>query len=254
MSALLDVAGIEKKFGGVAALSGCTLSIARGKISGLIGPNGAGKTTLLSVISGALSPDKGTVSFDGRDLGGLPPHRRAAIGLVRTFQIARELENLTVFENVVLAGSSPEEETTFRALFKRRGLKQSQALVFERAETILKRAGLWHVADNLASALSGGQKKLLELARALMLRPKLVLLDEPAAGVAPPLVKSLIGFIRELAAEGITFGIVEHDMHLIASLCDEVHVLAEGRLLVSGSFDEVSRDKRVVDAYLGRAA
>lgn len=235
-------------------LSGCTLSIGEGRIAGLIGPNGAGKTTLLSIISGALSPDKGTVVFGGIDVSRLPPHRRAAIGLVRTFQIARELGNLTVFENVVLAGSSRDEEAVHRALFARRDLGASQALVCERAENILRRAGLWHVADNLASDLSGGQKKLLELARALMLRPKLVLLDEPAAGVAPPLVKSLIAFIKELAAEGITFGIVEHDMHLIASLCDEVHVLAEGRLLVSGTFDQVSRDKRVVDAYLGRGA
>jgi ABC-type branched-subunit amino acid transport system ATPase component len=254
MSALLDIAGIEKRFGGVAALSDCTLSIDRGKIVGLIGPNGAGKTTLLSVIAGALSPDKGSVVFDGVDLSRHPLHRRAALGLVRTFQIARELGNLTVFENVVLAGSVGREESLLKALFKRGEIQKSQEIVFERAEAVIRRAGLWPVADNLASDLSGGQKKLLELARALMLSPKLVLLDEPAAGVAPPLVNSLISFIKELAAEGITFGIVEHDMHLIASLCDIVHVLAEGRLLVSGTFDEVSRDPRVVDAYLGRAA
>ncbi|MDX2203349.1 MAG: ABC transporter ATP-binding protein [Hyphomicrobiaceae bacterium] len=254
MSALLDIAGIEKRFGGVAALSGCTLSIGRGKIVGLIGPNGAGKTTLLSVIAGALTPDKGSIVFDGIDLARHSFHKRAALGLVRTFQIARELGNLTVFENVVLAGSAKGEETAANALFNRRQLRKSQEIVFGRAETVLRRAGLWHVADNLASDLSGGQKKLLELARALMLSPKLVLLDEPAAGVAPPLVKSLITFIKELTAEGLTFGIVEHDMSLVASLCDEVHVLAEGRLLVSGTFDEVSRDTRVVDAYLGRAA
>lgn len=254
MSALLDIAGIEKRFGGVAALSDCTLTIDRGKIVGLIGPNGAGKTTLLSVIAGALTPDKGSIHFDGVDLKHHPFHRRASLGLVRTFQIARELENLTVFENVVLAGSSKAEETAAMALFGRRALRRSQEIVFERAEAVLRRAGLWPVANNLASDLSGGQKKLLELARALMLNPKLVLLDEPAAGVAPPLVNSLIAFIKELAGEGVTFGIVEHDMHLIASLCDEVHVLAEGRLLVSGTFEEVSQDTRVVDAYLGRAA
>ena len=251
---ILSIENIEKHFGGVAALSGCTLSLERGRITGLIGPNGAGKTTLLNVIGGLTPPDSGRLTFDGVDITGVSPPRLAALGLTRTFQIARELGNLTVLENLMLARLDQRGESVFAALFQPRQIREEERAAAEKAQRILERIGLWRLADAPASDLSGGQKKLLELGRALMQKPKLILLDEPAAGVAPPLVIELMKLIRELNAEGISFGIVEHDMHLIGQLCHHVYVLAEGRPLVDGTFEQVTGDQRVIDAYLGRAA
>ena len=253
MTALLEVSDISKRFGGVAALENCSLSLSKGHITGLIGPNGAGKTTLLNVISGLVKPDTGTVVFGGEDITALPMHRVASLGLVRTFQIVRELSGLTVLENLLLAPGHQQGEAIMPALFGRAAVRRQEHANAIKARAILKRIGLWKLADQSASALSGGQKKLLELARVLLLKPTLVLLDEPAAGVAPPLLKDIIQLIRELKADGISFGIVEHDMHLIGEVCDKVHVLAEGKPLVSGSFAEVTADARVIDAYLGFA-
>lgn len=252
--ALLRVNNISKSFAGVQALNGCSLDIETGSITGVIGPNGAGKTTLLSVISGALKLDSGSIVLGGENVTPLRPDQRATRGMIRTFQIARELENLTVFENLLLAGTSADDETLVASIFNRSAVRRRQTETADRANALLERAGLSHVAANLASDLSGGQKKLLELARALMMRPRLLLLDEPAAGVAPPLVESLMAFIQELSKSGITFGIIEHNMGLIETLCDRVHVLAEGTALVSGTFAEVTSDARVRNAYLGRAA
>ncbi len=253
MTALLEVTHVSKHFGGVAALDDCSLSLAKGSVTGLIGPNGAGKTTLLNVISGLVKPDTGTVRFDGDEITALPTHRIASLGLVRTFQIVRELSGLTVLENLLLAPVHQHGEAISGTLFGRSIVRDQEQRNAAKARAILKRMGLWKLADQSASALSGGQKKLLELARILLLEPKLVLLDEPAAGVAPPLLKDIIEIIRELKTEGISFGIVEHDMHLIGEICDRVHVLAEGKTLVSGSFAEVTADARVIDAYLGFA-
>jgi ABC-type branched-subunit amino acid transport system ATPase component len=253
MTALLEVRDVSKHFGGLAALDRCSLSLERGQVTGLIGPNGAGKTTLLNVISGLVKPDTGTVHFDGRDVTGQPMHRVASLGLVRTFQIVRELGGLTVLENLLLAPFHQRGEVISGALFARATVREQEARHAAKARDVLKRIGLWKLADHSASALSGGQKKLLELARVLLLEPTLVLLDEPAAGVAPPLLKDIIELIRELKADGISFGIVEHDMHLIGAICDHVHVLAEGTNLISGSFAEVTADARVIDAYLGLA-
>jgi ABC-type branched-subunit amino acid transport system ATPase component len=253
MTPLLEVKHVGKHFGGVAALDGCSLSLGKGLVTGLIGPNGAGKTTLLDVISGLVKPDIGTVHFDSHDITALPMHRVASLGLARTFQIVRELSGLTVLENLLLAPGHQHGETIAGTLFGRSAVRKQEQRNAAKARAILKRIGLWKLADQSASALSGGQKKLLELARVLLLEPTLVLLDEPAAGVAPPLLKDIIELIRELKAEGISFGIVEHDMHLIGEICDRVHVLAEGKTLVSGSFAEVTADARVIDAYLGFA-
>jgi ABC-type branched-subunit amino acid transport system ATPase component len=253
MRDLLGIEGLTKHFGGVAALNDCSLALAAGRITGIIGPNGAGKTTLLNIVSGLVKPDSGSVAFDGRDITALPMHQVASIGLVRTFQIVRELGGLTVFENMLLSAPRQSGERVAGALFARRTVKEQEREIAIKARSILDRLGLWHLADQSAAALSGGQKKLLELARVLLLDPKLILLDEPAAGVAPPLLKTIIAIIRELNDEGISFGIVEHDMHLISEVCHDVHVLAEGRALVSGSFTEVTSDKRVIDAYLGMA-
>jgi len=254
MTDILAVTDLEKRFGGVAALGGCSLALGAGQVTGLIGPNGAGKTTLLNVIGGLIRPDRGRVSFAGHDVTGAAAPTLARLGLVRTFQIARELGNLTVLENLLLARPGQRGETIHGALFARRRVHDEECAAAVAARALLERVGLWRLADQPAGSLSGGQKKLLELARALMLRPRLILLDEPSAGVAPPLVVELTGFIRALVADGISFGIVEHDMHLVGSLCDQVHVLAEGRILISGSFDAVTRDPRVVEAYLGYAA
>jgi ABC-type branched-subunit amino acid transport system ATPase component len=254
MSALLTVSDVTKRYGAFTALDRCSVSFEQGAITGLIGPNGAGKTTLLNVIAGFAPPDSGTIVFDGADVTALPAHKLAARGLVRTFQIARELANLTVLENLLLAAADPASESISGALFRRGALRTCERANALRARALLGRVGLWQLADAPASALSGGQKKLLELARALMLEPRFILLDEPAAGVAPPLVSELAALVRSLVAEGISFGIVEHDMDLIARLCDRVFVLAEGRTLVSGTFAEVAAHKDVVEAYLGRAA
>jgi ABC-type branched-subunit amino acid transport system ATPase component len=251
MTALLEVINISKHYGGVAALDSCSLSLPKGLVTGLIGPNGAGKTTLLNVISGLVKPDSGTVVFSGEDISVLAMHRVASRGLVRTFQIVRDLSGLTVLESLLLAPAHQSGEAIMPALFGRAAVREQEQRNAVKARAILERIGLWKLADQSASALSGGQKKLLELARVLLLEPKLVLLDEPAAGVAPPLLKDIIQLIRELKADGISFGIVEHDMHLIGEVCDHVHVLAEGRTLVSGSFAEVTADSRVIDAYLG---
>jgi ABC-type branched-subunit amino acid transport system ATPase component len=241
MSALLVVSEMTKRYGGFKALDRCSVSFERGRITGVIGPNGAGKTTLLNVIAGFAPPDAGTIHFDGADVTAMPAHRLAARGLVRTFQIARELASLTVLENLLLAAADARSESISSALFRRGAIKLAERRIAVRARALLARVGLWQLADAPASALSGGQKKLLEL-------------DEPAAGVAPPLVAELAALVRELLAEGISFGIVEHDMDLVARLCDRVYVLAEGRTLVSGSFAEIAADKEVAEAYLGRAA
>jgi branched-chain amino acid transport system ATP-binding protein len=249
----LSVRHVTKHFGGVAALNDCTLSLDHGRITGIIGPNGAGKTTLLNVMTGLVKPDVGSIEFDGQDITGLPMHRIASCGLVRTFQIVRELRGLTVFESLLLCPPHQIGEKVSGALFARPRVNQQDHENATKARAILERLGLWRVADQSAAALSGGQKKLLELARVLLLDPKFILLDEPAAGVAPPLLKDIIRLIKELNAEGISFGIVEHDMHLINEVCHDVHVLAEGTALVSGSFADVTADQRVIDAYLGMA-
>jgi ABC-type branched-subunit amino acid transport system ATPase component len=253
MTGYLHVRDVSKSFGGVLALNDCSLALERGRVTGIIGPNGAGKTTLLNVITGLVKPDRGSITFDDRDITAWPVHRIASLGLVRTFQIVRELRGLTVLENLLLAPPHQAGEGVGVALFGRSRVARQDRRNAIRARDILKRLGLWGQADQSAAALSGGQKKLLELARVLLLDPKFILLDEPAAGVAPPLLKDIIRFIRELNDEGISFALVEHDMHLIREVCDDVHVLAEGTALVSGSFAEVTGDRRVIDAYLGVA-
>ncbi|WP_119169164.1 ABC transporter ATP-binding protein [Algihabitans albus] len=253
-SGLLTIQGVSKHFGGVTAVDNCSLSIEAGTITAIIGPNGAGKSTLMNLIGGLYRPDSGRILFDGEDVTALPPYRRAKRGLMRTFQISRELAQLTVFENVLLAGQPVEIESPFAAFLMPRTVRREERRLARRAEELLERVGLFRLADMPAAGLSGGQKKLLELVRALMLEPKLILLDEPAAGVSPPMVRELARTIRELRDEGLTIGLVEHDMELVAELADRVDVLAEGRNLTGGSFQEVTRDARVVEAYLGGVA
>lgn len=248
---MLFVRGLSKKFGGVAALDGCSLDIPEGRITAIIGPNGAGKSTLLNCIAGAVPPDEGIVEYLGKDMTGAKPHILARNRLVRTFQISRELSSLTLLENVLLARQNATDESFFDPILFGARVKRQQRADIAKAMQLLTRVGLQDYADATPNILSGGQKKLLELARALMLEPRLVLLDEPAAGVAPPMVQVLIQVIRELHGEGVTFALVEHNMDMVAALSDQVCVMAEGKSLMSGTFEEVTSDTRVVEAYLG---
>jgi len=254
LSPFLQVCGLTRRYGGVAALDSLTLDIARGQVTGLIGPNGAGKTTLLNALTGLARPDSGKVLLEGDDVTGLPAHLMAGKGVVRSFQIVRELSSLTVFETLLVAPPGQRGETLLGALFGRRKWWAQERENAGAARALLERVGLLKLADQPSSLLSGGQKKLLEMARALLMRPKLILLDEPGAGVSPPLRLEIVRLVRELKAEGLSFGIVEHDMHLVEEVCDRVHVLAQGRALVSGTFAEATADPRVVSAYLGVAA
>ncbi|PKP85607.1 MAG: ABC transporter ATP-binding protein [Alphaproteobacteria bacterium HGW-Alphaproteobacteria-2] len=252
--ATLEARNIDLSFGGVAALVRCSLRLEPGRVTAVIGPNGAGKTTLMDVIGGRLRPDSGEVRLDGADISRMPPHRRARLGLLRTFQIARELEGLTLFENLLLAGQGRAIEHPLAALAGGRRHRRAEAAVAARAHGLLERVGLVGQADLPAGALSGGQKKLLEVARALMVSPRILVLDEPTAGVSPPLARVLADLTRDLAREGLTVAFVEHDMDFVQNVADHVVVLAEGQVLASGSFAEVTGTRDVIDAYLGRAA
>ena len=250
--ALLQVRGLIRSFYGVRALSGLDLDVAAGTITGLIGPNGAGKTTAFNVISGLVPPDAGTIRFDGRDIAGLAPEAITAAGLTRTFQIARGFPRLTVFENLMLGGPAQPGEGLLGALLRPAAARAREEELAERALAILSRLRLKHVADNRADALSGGQKKLLEIARALMTEPRMLLLDEPIAGVNPTLAGEIGDHLLGLREEGMTCLIIEHHMDAIARLCDPVIVMADGARLTQGSFAEVAADARVQEAYMGR--
>jgi ABC-type branched-subunit amino acid transport system ATPase component len=250
---LLEILGLHKAYGGLKAVSGVDLALPGRQITGLIGPNGAGKTTLLNIISGVERATAGRLRFLGSDIGALPPHRLAAQGLVRTFQISRELGRLTVLENLLLARPRQTGEKLFGVFARRGRVRREEEAGIETARAALQRVDLWRLADAPAGALSGGQKKLLEISRAMMLKPKLVLLDEPVAGVAPAMEDIVVETIRSLAAEGVDFLIVEHDLDVIAQLCEHVYVMAAGKILTQGSFTDVTGDERVIEAYLGRA-
>jgi ABC-type branched-subunit amino acid transport system ATPase component len=251
---LLQVRGLQKAYGGLQAVSGVDLDLPRACITGLIGPNGAGKTTLLNILSGIERATAGRVLFRGNDVGALQQHQLAARGLVRTFQISRDLGQLTVLENLLLARPQQTGEKLLRLFAEGRRVEREEEAAIETARGALLKVNLWQLADAPAATLSGGQKKLLELSRALMLKPRLVLLDEPAAGVAPAMEEILIVTIRGLAAEGVTFLVIEHDLEVVAALCEHVYVMAAGRILTQGSFAQVTGDSRVVEAYLGLRA
>lgn len=242
---------LSKRFGGILALRQASIEVPRGTVTGIVGPNGAGKTTLFNVLSGLYRPDGGRVVFDGEDVTALPMHERALRGMTRTFQISRELGELTVAENMMLAALKQTGERLFPNFLNPALVAAEELRTLKRARALLERIGLWQLADAPARTLSGGQKKLLELARALMTGPRVLLLDEPAAGVNPSLVVELTAFIASLRGEGLTVAIVEHNMDMVAAVCDPVYVLAEGSVLTRGTFTEISADRRVIDAYLG---
>ena len=250
--ALLSVREVTRSFGGFKAVQGVNLDVEPGSIAGLIGPNGAGKTTLFNIISGMISLDHGQVEFDGEDITGWPSWKIARNGLVRTFQIAKGFESLTVLENLALYAPQQTGENVLDAVFKSPRSSRRELEVLDEARTVAERLSLTHVLSNRALELSGGQKKLLELGRVMMAHPKIILLDEPAAGVNPTLTKVLMRHIRELADEGTTFLIVEHDMHFIRDLCDYVVVMVQGKDFLAGKFGDIVSNTAVQDAYLGK--
>ena len=250
--ALLDVRGVSRSFYGVHALRGVHLSVEAGRITGLIGPNGAGKTTLFNCVSGLVPPDSGSVTFDGRDITGLRPDRVSRAGLVRTFQIARGFPRLTVLENLLLYGREQLGERLATALLRPARIASQEAALRQLAFEVAQRLNLMPVLNSTAAELSGGQKKLLEIGRALMAGPKLILLDEPVAGVNPALAREIAHHLRTLVGEGMTVLLIEHHMDTVAQLCDRVVVLAEGRNLAEGSFAEIAGNEDVQEAYMGR--
>jgi neutral amino acid transport system ATP-binding protein len=242
VTALLEVERATKRFGGVVAVDECSFSVQAGTITGLIGPNGSGKTTVFNLVTGYLPADSGTIRFDGRDVRRPDPTRLARRGLIRTFQQARVFANLTVVENLALAAPQGWWDA---------GRARVSRAERVRADELLADFNLTAHADTTASELSFGQRKLLEFAATLMSRPRLVLLDEPAAGVNPLLVETIERHIRRLNADGLTFLVVEHDMPLVMRLCDPVIVLDRGSKIAEGPAHEVQRDPLVLDAYLG---
>ncbi|MCP2730483.1 ABC transporter ATP-binding protein [Limnofasciculus baicalensis] len=249
---LLAANGLCKSFGGIKAVNNANITVESGSITGLIGPNGAGKTTLFNLLSNFIQPDTGEVLFDGEPIHNLASHQIALQGMVRTFQVARVLSRLSVMENMLLAAQKQTGENFWHVWLQPRKMIQEERQLKRKALEILESVGLDKKVANYAGSLSGGQRKLLEIARALMADPKLILLDEPAAGVNPTLINQICQHITEWRKEGVTFMIIEHNMDVIMSLCDRVWVLAEGSNLADGKPEEIQNNSAVLEAYLGQ--
>ncbi len=247
---MLTADGIVRRFGGLTAVDVDHLEIQRGIITALIGPNGAGKTTFFNLMTGFDTPDEGTWAFDGTAMGSLPAHKVARNGMVRTFQLTKALSRLTVIENMKLGAAGQVGENLFRGLVKPLWGKQEREIE-ERADALLERFKLAHMREEFAGTLSGGQRKLLEMARALMTDPSLIMLDEPMAGVNPALTQSLLGHVKSLRDEGRTVVFVEHDMDVVRDISDWVVVMAEGSIIAEGPHEAIGANKTVIDAYLG---
>jgi len=252
-SNILQIDNLSKYFGGLAAVSDCSLKIKKGSITGIIGPNGSGKTTLFNLIAGNLKTSKGTVLFNNEDITDVPSYELFSKGLLRTFQIAHEFTNLTVLENLMMVPGNQSGENLVNALLKPSLIKKEEELLKQKAFKVIEFLNLKHLANELAGNLSGGQKKLLELGRTMMVDAKLVLLDEVGAGVNRTLLKDIGTAILRLNKEqGYTFCMIEHDMDFISRLCDPVIVMAEGSVLFEGTSDEAKKDEKVIESYLGR--
>jgi len=254
-SNILQVNNLSKFFGGLKAISNCSLKVKKGSITGIIGPNGSGKTTLFNLIAGNLKPNKGSVYFDNEDITGIPSYELFSKGILRTFQIAHEFTNLTVLENLMMVPGGQSGELLTNALFKPRLVNEEEKKIKQKALEVIKFLNLTHLEKELAGNLSGGQKKLLELGRTMMVDAKIVLLDEVGAGVNRTLLKDIGSAILRLNKEkGYTFFMIEHDMDFISRLCDPVIVLAEGSVLFEGTSNEVKKNERVIESYLGRGS
>jgi neutral amino acid transport system ATP-binding protein len=251
---LLDIEAVVKRFGGIRAVDGATLKLREREIAALIGPNGAGKTTLFNVVTGFYRGDRGSVRFDGQQVFRHPPHELARRGMVRTFQITKALAAMPVIDNMMLAAPDQPGELFRNLVLRPAAVRRREQEVREQALELLEVFDLARLAEEYAGTLSGGQRKLLELARALMTRPKLLLLDEPMAGINPTLGRRLLDHMQRLRVEeGVTFLFIEHDMEVVMNHADRVIVMAEGRVIADGEPEEVRRNKRVIDAYLGGA-
>ncbi len=249
---MIRVQNLHRHFGGFRAVDGATLEIATGSITGLVGPNGAGKSTLFNVIAGALPPTSGQVFMDGEDITGLAPHTLFHKGLLRTFQIAHEFSSMTCRENLMMVPGGQSGERLWSTWFGRKQIMQEEAALRDKADEVLEFLTITHLADEKAGNLSGGQKKLLELGRTMMVDAKIVFLDEVGAGVNRTLLNTIGDAIIRLNKErGYTFCVIEHDMDFIARLCDPVIVMAEGKVLAEGTIEEIKSDERVIEAYLG---
>jgi len=249
---MIVVENLVKTFGGFRAVDGASLRIEEGSITGLIGPNGAGKTTLFNVIAGVLQPSSGSVTMMGEDITGLPPHELFHKGLLRTFQIAHEFSTMSVRENLMMVPGAQSGETLWNAWFGRKRIADEERALLAKADEVIEFLTIEHLKEEKAGNLSGGQKKLLELGRTMMVDAKVVLLDEVGAGVNRTLLKDIGDAIIRLNQErGYTFCMIEHDIDFISRLCDPVIVMAEGTVLAEGKAEEVKSDERVIEAYLG---
>jgi neutral amino acid transport system ATP-binding protein len=252
---MLEVDGVVKHFGGVPAVDGATLAVEQGSITALIGPNGAGKSSLFNLLTGFLRAERGTVRFEGRRIDRLPAHRIAHRGLVRTFQTARALTRMSVLENMLLAAPDQPGERLWRVVATPRAVRRREREIEGRARELLELVRLDRLAGDYAGTLSGGQRKLLDFGRVLMAEPRLVLLDEPLAGVNPTLGAQLVEHVTRLRAErGLTFLVIEHDLEAVLGVSDTVVVMNAGKVIASGPPAQVRADPRVVDAYLGAHA
>ncbi len=251
-NAMIRVEDLHRHFGGFHAVDGATLEIEKGTITGLIGPNGAGKTTLFNVIAGVLPPTSGRVFMEGEEITGLPPHELFHKGLLRTFQIAHEFPTMTVRENLMMVPGGQSGERLWNAWFRRKRVAEEEAALLKKADEVLEFLTIDHLKDEKAGNLSGGQKKLLELGRTMMVDARIVFLDEVGAGVNRTLLNTIADAIERLNRErGYTFVVIEHDMDFIGRLCDPVICMAEGRVLAEGTLDEIKANEQVIEAYLG---
>ena len=250
---ILQIDNLSKYFGGLAAVSSCSLQIKKASITGIIGPNGSGKTTLFNLIAGNLKPSSGKVMFNNEDITSIPSYELFSKGILRTFQIAHEFTNLTVLENLMMVPGNQSGEKLMTALLKPKLVKEEEEIVKQKAYEVIDFLNLKHLSNELAGNLSGGQKKLLELGRTMMVDAKIVLLDEVGAGVNRTLLKDIGTAILRLNKEkGYTFCMIEHDMDFISRMCDPVIVMAEGSILFEGTPDEVKKNEKVIESYLGR--
>lgn len=250
--AVIDVRNVSKRFGGLTAVNNCSLRVERGSITGLIGPNGAGKSTLFNLVAGNLTPDSGAIVFDGADVTGLKPHQLFHRGMLRTFQIAHEFSNMTALENLMVVPSGQPGESLLTTWINPIAVKAADAQVRQKAQDVIDFLKLGHVRYELAGNLSGGQKKLLELGRTMMVDAKVVLLDEVAAGVNRTLLQDLAANIERMNQElGYTFFVIEHDMDLIGRLCDPVIVMAQGEVIAQGPMSEIRANPEIIEAYFG---
>ena len=247
---VLAATGVHRHFEGMHAVDGVDVEVLSGRITGLIGPNGAGKSTFLAVLAGTLPASSGTILFEGKDITRLPAYERARRGLVRTFQLPSEFAQLTVLENLLVAAQHHRGDSLMGALLgKRYWMADEQRLVAD-ARALLKRFGMTEKESDYAGTMSGGQKRLIEIMRALMMKPRVLLLDEPMSGVHPRVVEEIQHYLESLRDEGYTILMVEHELHMVERLCDSVYVMAQGKIIGSGTMATLRRQREIVDAYL----